>query len=78
VSGRIAAHILDLGTRWRSGQALRPGRFTIGERAPRIHWIGGWEGSRTCLDAVVKGKIPSPCRHSNLWSSSPDPSAIPL
>jgi hypothetical protein len=27
--------------------ASRPGRFTPRERAPIIHWIGGWAGSRT-------------------------------
>jgi len=35
------------------------------ERAPSIYWIGGWEGARAGLDAVVKIKIPSPCRDSN-------------
>jgi len=39
--------------------------------APRTHWIGGWVGSRADLDAVVKKKIPSPSRDSNLRSSSP-------
>jgi hypothetical protein len=26
--------------------ASRPGRFTLGERAPATHWIGYWEGPR--------------------------------
>jgi hypothetical protein len=26
--------------------ASRLGRFTPGERAPGIHWIGGWVGPR--------------------------------
>jgi hypothetical protein len=43
----------------------RPGRFTPRERAPGTHWIGGWVGPRTVLDAVVKRKIPSPRRESN-------------
>jgi hypothetical protein len=30
-----------------------------------IRWIGGWVGSRVVLNAVVKRKIPSPCRESN-------------
>jgi hypothetical protein len=38
----------------------RPGRFTPKERAPGTHWIGGWMGPRTVLDAVVKKKIPAP------------------
>jgi hypothetical protein len=29
--------------------ASRPGRLTLGERAPSIHWIGGWLGSRASL-----------------------------
>jgi hypothetical protein len=43
----------------------RSGRFTLRERAPGTHWIGGWVGPRAVLDAVVKGKIPSPSRESN-------------
>jgi hypothetical protein len=36
------------------------------ERAPDTHWIGGWVGPRTGLDAVVKRKICSPS-----WDSKP-------
>jgi hypothetical protein len=39
--------------------------FTPREREPGTHWIGGWVGPRAGLDAVVKRKIPSPCRDSN-------------
>jgi hypothetical protein len=45
--------------------ASRPSRFTPRERSPRTPWIGGWVGPRAVLDAVVKRKIPSPCRESN-------------
>jgi hypothetical protein len=45
--------------------ASRPGRFTPRERAPGIHWIGGWVGPRAVLDAVVKRKTPSPRQLSN-------------
>jgi hypothetical protein len=45
--------------------ASRPGRFTSREKAPDIHWIGGWVGPRAVLDAVVKRKIPSLRRESN-------------
>jgi hypothetical protein len=48
----------------------RPGRLTPRERAPGTHWIGGWVSPRAGLDTVVK-RIPSPCRVSNPWSSSP-------
>jgi hypothetical protein len=34
--------------------ALDGGRFTPGERAPGTHWIGGWVGPRTGLDAVKR------------------------
>jgi hypothetical protein len=40
-------------------------RFTPRERAPGIHWIGGWVGPRAVLDAVMKRKIPSPRGESN-------------
>jgi hypothetical protein len=48
------------------------------ERAPGTHWIGGCLSPRAGLDAVVKRKIPSPCRDSNPRSSSPQPSSIQL
>jgi hypothetical protein len=34
--------------------ASRPGRFTAGERALGIHWIGGWVGHGSGLDVVEK------------------------
>jgi hypothetical protein len=40
--------------------ASRPGRFTPRERASGTHWIGGWVGPRTGLDAVVKKKNSQP------------------
>jgi len=46
----------------------RPGRFTPRERAPVIHWIGGWVCLRSGLDMVVNRKIPSFCQDSNHWS----------
>jgi hypothetical protein len=59
--------------------ASRPGRFTPREGAPSTHWRGGWVDSRAVLDAVVKRKISSPRRESNLepLSSCPWRSAIP-
>jgi hypothetical protein len=52
-SGGITPHILGLV------------RFTPRKRSPGTHSIGGWVGPRAGLDAVVKRKIPSPCRYSN-------------
>jgi hypothetical protein len=69
-STRSLTSALD-GGEW---SASRPGRFTLRERAPVIHWIGGWVGPR----AVVRRKIPSPYRDSNHRSSSPKPSDTPL
>jgi hypothetical protein len=45
--------------------ASRPGRFTPRERALGTNWIRGWLGPRAVLDALVKRKIPIPCRESN-------------
>jgi hypothetical protein len=42
------------GNEW---SASRPGRFTPGERASGIHWIGGWVALRTGLDDVKKRKF---------------------
>jgi hypothetical protein len=50
---------------WGERSASRPGRLTPKQRAPDSHWIGGWVGPRTVLDAVVKRNIPSPRRESN-------------
>jgi hypothetical protein len=70
-SGGIAPRFLTPALDGDEWSASRTGRFTPGERAPGTHWIGGWVGPRAILDAVVKRKIPSPCRDSNLPSSSP-------
>jgi hypothetical protein len=48
-----------------SCQLHAPGRFTLRERTPGTHWIGGWVEPRAVLDVVVKRKIPSPRRDSN-------------
>jgi hypothetical protein len=51
--------------------ASRPGRFTLGERASSIRWIGGWVGPRDALDAVAEKKYPCPCQEIEPRSSSP-------
>jgi hypothetical protein len=56
--------------------ASRLGRFTPKERAPGIHWIGGWVGPRAVLDAVVNRKIPSPHRESNPRTPIVQPVAV--
>jgi hypothetical protein len=38
--------------------ASRPNRFTPGERAPGIHWIGGWVDPRAGLDDIEIPKMP--------------------
>jgi hypothetical protein len=48
-----------------SGQLYAPAALPHRERTPSTHWIGGWVGPRAVLDAVMKGKIPSPRRESN-------------
>jgi hypothetical protein len=37
-----------------SGLASGSGRFTLGKKAPRIHWTGGWVGPTSDLDALDK------------------------
>jgi hypothetical protein len=37
-----------------------PCRFSTGEGTCCTQWIGGWEGTRTGLDAVEKRKTSSP------------------
>jgi len=78
-SGGTVPRILGQGTRRRWGVSFktRP-LYPLGERATDTHCIGGWVGPRADLNtAVVKRKIPSPRRASNLRSSRPQPSAIP-
>jgi hypothetical protein len=58
--------------------ASRPGRFTSRERAPGIHCIGGWVVHRAVLDTVVKRKIPSPRRESNIRTRIVQPIALSL
>jgi hypothetical protein len=62
--------------------ASQPGRFTSGERAPVIHWIGGWVGSRTGLDVVEERKfLPPPgleLRPLGCPASSQSPSWLPM
>jgi hypothetical protein len=57
-SGGIAPPILDPVLDGGERLSSRPGRFTPRERAPGIHWIGGWVGPRAGLDAVVYRKFP--------------------
>jgi hypothetical protein len=57
--------------------ASRPGRFIPGERAPGIHWRGGWVGPRAGLGAVKK-IISHPRRGSNPGSPSRSPSPYQL
>jgi hypothetical protein len=74
-TGKITVFVYFSTTPWRrigEWSASLPGSFTPRERAPGIHWIGGWVGPRASLDtAVVKRRIPSPYRDSNLLPSSP-------
>jgi hypothetical protein len=54
------------------------GHFTPTEIVPGTHWIGGWVGPRSILDAVVKKKIPSPCQESNPRTPFVQPTALLL
>jgi hypothetical protein len=46
-------------------------RFVPGERGPGSHYIAGWVGPRTCLNAVVKRKESLPLPEIELRSSNP-------
>jgi hypothetical protein len=37
--------------------ASRPDPFTCGEKAPGVHWIGGWVGLTAGLDATENKKL---------------------
>jgi hypothetical protein len=41
----------------REWSASLSGRFTLGERTPGTHWIGGWVNPRGGLDVVERRKI---------------------
>jgi hypothetical protein len=64
-TGCISPHTLTSALDGGEWSASRPGSFTPKARAPFTHWIGGWVGPRSGLDAVVRRKIPSPNRESN-------------
>jgi hypothetical protein len=66
-SGGIAPRVRDLEV---SGSVTHRQLYPQ-KRATGTHWIGGSVGPRAGLDAVMKRKIPSPCRHSNPRSPSP-------
>jgi hypothetical protein len=55
VSGGIAQHFLNLGTRRGVWLASRPGRFYPGER-PGTHCTGGWVGPGAGLDRCGKSR----------------------
>jgi hypothetical protein len=54
---RYTSIVLDLGIKWGYVVIYMPRSLYRGETAPNIHWIGGWVGPRTGLDAVKKRKI---------------------
>jgi hypothetical protein len=61
-TGCTAPRALNLGTRWSEWSASRLSRFNPREGVPETHWIGGWTGPRTGLEAVAKREDPCPFR----------------
>jgi hypothetical protein len=64
-SGSIAPPIFSSALDGGEWSASHLGRFTPRKRDPGTHFIGGWAGPRTVLDAVAKRTIPSPLRESS-------------
>jgi hypothetical protein len=65
-SGGLAPPFLTLaldGCEWATSH---PSHFTLRERAPITHWIGGWVGPRAGLNTMEKRKIFCPYEESNL------------
>jgi len=54
--GCLAPRILNRGTRYRPRVSFTLGRFTPVGGSPGTHWIGGWVGPTSGLDAVAKRK----------------------
>jgi hypothetical protein len=68
-----STHSLTLALDGGEWSASRAGRFTPRGKAPSTHWIGGWVGPRAVLNAVVKGKIPTPAGNPTLEPRSSNP-----
>jgi hypothetical protein len=64
-SGGIAPPFLTSALNGGEWSASRPCHFTPVDRALGTHWIRGWVGPTSGLDAMEKRKIFSPCRKSN-------------
>jgi hypothetical protein len=52
----IAAQTLDLDTNWSNWSVSRSTRFTPEERDHCLHCVGGWMGSRVCLNIMVANR----------------------
>jgi hypothetical protein len=52
--------------------ASRLSRFTLGERTPGTHWIGGWVNPRAGLDNMERRKFLT----YRDWKSNSDPSFL--
>jgi hypothetical protein len=71
-SSGIAPHILTSAVDGGEWSASRPFRFT-----PGTHWIGGWVGPRSGLDAMMKRKKSHHCPCTELNPSYPARSLLP-
>jgi len=56
-SGGIAPAFLTSTLDGGEWSASRPGRFTLRERAPGTHWIGGWVGPRAAVVEMGQGRL---------------------
>jgi hypothetical protein len=72
-SRRTAPSFLTLALGRGKWSASCPSHITHRERAPGAHWIGGWMGPSTGLDAVEKRRISCPCWEANPSSPAHSP-----
>jgi len=64
-------YIRDLHTRWRWVVSFTHRPLYPREWVPGTHWVGRGVGPIAGVDAVIKRKIPSPCRASNPTTIQP-------